>query len=282
MTALDSRQLPQPDEINRSTWARTGVVAAYEAGRTGWWSDPGEEAAFAAMAPELRNATVLDVGVGAGRTTGILRLLTDDYVGVDYTPEMVERCRRRYPGTNILLGDVRSLSQMDLGRFGVAIFSYNGLDCIDHDDRQRGLDELQRVLRPGGLLLFSTHNLNGPAYRPTPWRQAGGVTTQRLAYRLGRFAANVILNPLHLPRSVRNWYILRRCGIEGDGWATSVVESEDFGLILHFTTLAHQVAELDRHGFDVDAVFTAETGECLSPLASSDTRYFHIVARKRP
>lgn len=247
----------------------------------GWWSDPGEEAAFAAVATDLRGAAVLDIGVGAGRTTGILRLLTGEYVGIDYTLEMVERCRRRYPGVDVGVGDVRDLSELGAGRFDAAIFSYNGLDCIDHDDRQRGLDELHRVLRPGGLLLFSTHNIHGPAFRPTPWRQAGSGKRQPVAYRVGRFGANLVLNPLHLPRSWRNWYALRHAGVRGDGWATGVVEGEDFGLILHFTTLDQQVAELGRHGFAVEAVFSAESGEPLDPAERSGTSYFHVVARKR-
>lgn len=274
---------PQLDSLGRATWARGEVVTAYDPARMSWWSDPGEQGAFAAIAPSARNCAVLDLGVGGGRTTGILRLLTDDYVGVDYTPAMVEVCRRRNPGVDIRLGDVRDLFAVGIEneRFAVAVFSYNGLDCLDHPDRQRALAELRRALVDGGLLLFSTHNLDGPAYRPTPWRQAGPIERGRPAYRAGLFLGNLALHPLHLPRSWLNWLRLRSYAVEGDGWGLSVVEGEDFGHVCFFTSLERQIAELDDHGFAVEAVFDTEEGRRLEPGARSRTRSFHLIARKQ-
>ena len=281
MTNVQERPAPGRSDTERSPWARPEVVAAYEPSRAGWWSDPGEEVLFAAIAPRVRGRAVLDVGVGAGRTTGLLRLLTDDYVGVDVTAGMVDSCRRRYPDLDVRWADGRDLGVFDRRRFDVAMFSYNGLDCLDHAGRQEALAELARVLRPGGVLAFSTHNLDGPAFRPTPWRKAGPLDQPGLPHRVARTLANLVFDPGHLPRSWRNWYRLRTCGTEGDGWATSVVEGEDFGHVDHFTTLRRQVDELAEHGFAFEAAFDAERGARLHPGGHSRTPWFHVVAIRR-
>ena len=273
--------------MNRNTWSTDRVLDDFSsegsASSPEWWSDPGEGVAFLSIAAEMRNKSVLDVGVGGGRTTSIIRLMTDDYVAVDYTPEMVELCRRNHPGTDVRLADVRDLSDFESGRFDVTVFSFNGLDAINHEDRQRGLSELNRVLRPGGQLFFSTHNKSGPAYHATPWHQAGPIQreTWTASYRFARFAGNVVLHPGHLPRSIRNWNRLRLLAVDGAGWGTSPVEAHDFELLVHFTELDYQTRELSNHGFDVTSVFDAERGRRVAPDGPSSTRYFHIVARKR-
>ena len=45
--------------------------------------------------------------------------------------------------------------------FSFILFSFNGIDCISHEDRFRVFKEVQRVGRAGVLFCFSTHNLQG-------------------------------------------------------------------------------------------------------------------------
>lgn len=45
------------------------------------------------------------------------------------------------------------------GTFDVACALLNGLDDLPDQARRRALAEIQRVLRPDGLLIFSAHNL---------------------------------------------------------------------------------------------------------------------------
>jgi SAM-dependent methyltransferase len=46
------------------------------------------------------------------------------------------------------------------GSFDFVLFSFNGIDYVNHSDRLTILKEIRRVLRPGGWFCFSTHNLN--------------------------------------------------------------------------------------------------------------------------
>ena len=44
--------------------------------------------------------------------------------------------------------------------FDYIIFSFNGLDSINHEDRLKGLREIYRVLKQDCLFVFSSHNRN--------------------------------------------------------------------------------------------------------------------------
>jgi SAM-dependent methyltransferase len=120
-----------------------------------------EQAILRLLAPELPNARLLDIGVGAGRTTACLAHLVRDYVGVDFAEGMIDACRARFAGvqnSRFDVADARNLDRYADGSFDIVFFSFCGLDTLDYEDRMRALGEMKRVLRPGGYLWFSTHN----------------------------------------------------------------------------------------------------------------------------
>ena len=61
------------------------------------WLDDAEESALQTIAPHIRGKRILDLGVGTGRTVPLMALVTDAYVGIDNSREMVAECRRNYP-----------------------------------------------------------------------------------------------------------------------------------------------------------------------------------------
>jgi SAM-dependent methyltransferase len=283
----DSAPLATPsllDSVNQAAWrgprviTELGTVHELEC-----WLDPGERAGLTRLAPEVRGRRALDVGVGTGRTVPIMRLLTDRYVAIDYTPEMVEVCRARYPDCDVRLGDARHLVDFDDATFGFVIFSFNGLDAVDHDDRQRALSEIARVLGPGGWFFYSTHNKSGPCFHATPFHPAGPVLkgSWSRSKRFERFAAGVAGNPMHLPRSVANWRRLRVQERDEGGWGIGPVEAHDFDLLVHFSTIAGSRSELAAAGLEPVAFYDAEHGFMLDPdVEHPDVRYFHVVARR--
>jgi SAM-dependent methyltransferase len=102
---------------------------------------------------------ILDIGVGGGRTSQYLARNASRYVGVDYAPEMVRICRRKYPQWEYLEASATDLSPLQSESFDVVVLSYNMLDDLIPDEtRWRCLQECHRVLRDNGLLIFSSHN----------------------------------------------------------------------------------------------------------------------------
>lgn len=120
---------------------------------------------LAQLRPHLSTMKMLDLGVGGGRTTAHFAPLVAEYVGLDYSPEMIAACQQRFPQARskwrFEVGDVRDLSRFPDDAFDLILFSFNGLDYIEHRDRLLALQEIHRVGKPGGYFFFSSHNLQG-------------------------------------------------------------------------------------------------------------------------
>ena len=51
------------------------------------------------------------------------------------------------------------MNEFDSNSFDLAWFSFNGIDYVATAGRVRILEEVRRILRPGGTFCFSSHNL---------------------------------------------------------------------------------------------------------------------------
>lgn len=124
-----------------------------------------ELAGLHSVIDHIRNGRILDIGVGAGRTTNGLLAISENYLGVDYVPEMIERCTQKFPGIRFQQADARSMKQLDDGTFDLIFFSCNGISMVDHPGRLAILSEARRLLSVGGIFIFSTCNMDSPQYR---------------------------------------------------------------------------------------------------------------------
>jgi SAM-dependent methyltransferase len=150
-----------------------------------------EKACLASVAHRVGNKRILDLGIGAGRTVTPLRELSEDYVGVDYVPEMVAHCRRQYPGVRFAQMDARAMVDFPDNSFDLAFFSCNGISMVDHSGRSAILNEVWRVLAPEGIFIFSTCNRQSSQYS-TKFRLPDFQSTLnpvKLAVRAARFLA---------------------------------------------------------------------------------------------
>jgi SAM-dependent methyltransferase len=125
-----------------------------------------EEVLFDRLADEFKGKRILDIGVGGGRTTPFLRLISKNYMGIDYSPEMIARCRLRFPDVNFRVYDARKLGLMPVGSFDLVVFSFNGIDYMGHENRLTVLKGVRRILAPGGAFLFASHNRRAPIIEP--------------------------------------------------------------------------------------------------------------------
>ncbi len=101
---------------------------------------------------------VLDLGVGGGRTTPFLSARAGNYVGVDYSPAMIELCRQKFPTLNFFETDAADLSRFSSSSFHTIVMAFNGIDYLNQQSRASCLRECHRVLKQNGVLIFSSHN----------------------------------------------------------------------------------------------------------------------------
>ncbi len=146
---------------NQATYAAAGVVNYYRQLQA---LQPAEQMLIDRLGNRLSTMKMLDVGVGAGRTTGHFCDRVAEYVGIDNSAQMVEACRGRFLKLNpdcFAVCDARDMGCFADDSFDLVVFSFNGIDYVSHDDRLVILKEIRRVCRPGGIFCFSSHNLAG-------------------------------------------------------------------------------------------------------------------------
>lgn len=127
---------------------------------------PSEQAILAILQDQLKGQPILDVGIGAGRTTPYLRELSADYVGIDLSVKMIESARERFPDARLLQRDAADLSLFAAGEFAAAFFLGAGIDDANPTDRMKILHEIYRVLKPGGMFVLCVHNLRAREASP--------------------------------------------------------------------------------------------------------------------
>lgn len=147
---------------NLKTYESSGIVQHYAQLQQ---LQPAEAAILTQLKDQWPTMSMLDMGVGGGRTTQHFAKLAADYRGIDYSTGMISACQKRFASSidpnSFTVCDARDMSCFADNTFDFILFSFNGIDYIEHCDRIQVLQEIQRVGKPGGYFCFSTHNLQG-------------------------------------------------------------------------------------------------------------------------
>ncbi|MGQ0575084.1 MAG: class I SAM-dependent methyltransferase [Pseudonocardia sp.] len=128
----------------------------------------------AALVPLRAGETVLEVGFGPGVLLAALRARPQRpvLVGVDPSAEMAQAARRRVPEAEVRLGTAAATGLPDAAVDHVV--SVNTVAIWP--DLDAGLDELCRVVRPGGSVLLAWHS----ATARSPISRTLGLPDERL------------------------------------------------------------------------------------------------------
>lgn len=177
------------------------------------------------------DATVLDIGCGGGRTTHVLRKIGYEVVGFDVSTPMVHEAQSHVSGVPLLIADVTAMG-FQAETFEYALFPYNGLDLLyPEQKRHEALREIYRVLKPGGVFIFSARNAwNLPPLEPPFSVRDLGYALLLLAYRL-------------VSNMFANHYRETSIGIRYGDW--------DEDGVSYFINPFEQKQQLRDHGFKV-------------------------------
>ncbi len=269
---------PMAPSVRSALGASWGSPAVRRQYRTDGWTDPGEEAAVGFLWSSIGGRRVLDLGVGAGRTTRLLRPGAAAYTGIDSSPEMLALARERNPDADLRVGDARDLRGVDDESCDVVVFSFNGIDCVEHDERALVLSEARRVLSPGGRLLFSTLNLDGVSHGESPGSKRAEPTRPRQdALRRAKDATQRFLRGAQA-----RWffhYSVRQAE-SGPDWARWPLAAHDFRFVVHFTRLGAVIRSLHAAGFRVEAAWDPDGRPLDLTAETCSADYMHLVSSR--
>ena len=100
-------------------------------------------------------APILDFGCGCGRIARHWDGLDIDLHGCDVNPRMVDWCRRNLPFGRFEVNGLEPPLPYEDHSFGLA-YAFSVLTHLPEQVQHEWLREFERVLRPGGFLIFST------------------------------------------------------------------------------------------------------------------------------
>lgn len=169
---------------------------------------------IARAAGPLSGKRILDCGCGSGEYVHALSDLGGEVWGIEYSREKVASSRQLAGpfAERVCVGDIQHMGFED-GRFDVALVN----EVLEHvPDDHRGLEEVYRILAPGGMLIVFSPN------RLYPF-ETHGVYRRGSRRRIPHYAPFVPYLPLRLGRALfeywaRNYWpwelraMVERCG----------------------------------------------------------------------
>lgn len=102
------------------------------------------------------SSLICDVGCGPGQVARYLRDQGASVCGIDLSAEMVKQAERLHPGLSFQQGDMLSLTEIADNSFG-GVAAFYSIIHIPRTLVVKALEEIKRVLSPGGVLLLTFH-----------------------------------------------------------------------------------------------------------------------------
>lgn len=201
---------------------------------------PGEVQLLARYREEL-TGDVLELGATGDHLTGALAHHANSMLGVGVSAPTNQLCRQRHPHAKFLEQNLGDLDCFGDGQFNAVVAGRFALDLLSDGQRRLLLNQICRVLAPGGVLIFSSHNLACESLVPSPLRAA-----LRRPWRI-----------VSLPQALANRAQLGHLQRRERGYALLNDVEVNYGLLHYFIGRDGQELQLN----EVDL----ELRECITP-----------------
>ena len=140
------------DDRTRCTVEKYDKIAREYAEKTAKSGSPNDIQKFLGYLPKLPK--ILDIGCSAGRDCETFRDLGSSIIGVDLSAALVNLAREKHPEIEFIHADARQLPLPDADFDGV--WAHGLIHEMNHSDMVVAIQEMKRVLKPGGILYIRT------------------------------------------------------------------------------------------------------------------------------
>jgi SAM-dependent methyltransferase len=256
------------------------------------WQHEGERVLLERLRDGLRG-DVLELASGGGRLTRRLIEIAGSLHGFDIAPDMVAYCQETFPSATFSQLEYSGLSRWDGERWDAVCSGCNSFDVLTDEERNALFGNVARLLRPGGIFIFSTHNLGSPLSTRKPWhlaearhpvrlREYAPWTDVRAKIHWCRLSLELLARWLVTrPRALSNHRRLAPFERVEDGYAIVNDGTMLCSLLQVYISRDHQETQLARHGLEL-LECVDEDGATVGPgeaRRGSQTLYY---AARRP
>lgn len=207
------------------------------------------------------HGAVLELVPGGSKLTEELVQQARSYTGIGPSMAVIGVCRQIFRAGEFLHGEVTDLERFRPGAFDAILAWRCALDLLSLERRRIALEGAQRVLAPGGLLIFSSHNQ--PAQGDAP-------ATENRARRGGGLLRSLRLRSSRAPMDERELGNELLSGIDGDPSAAQYRIGRD-----------EQEGQLGELGLELVECLDLD-GNLVPSGAATDAPELHYVARRGP
>lgn len=155
------------DDAGIAGWSQTGLATRLRQFQALWQERPGASGSW------------VDVGCGAGTYTRLLHQQGFPVIGLDYSAPSLDKARERSPADIVwAAADIRKIPLPDSHAQGVLCFGV--MQALG--DSQEALQELARIVRPGGEIWVDALNQRCLPTRLAEWRRERQGKSPHLRY----------------------------------------------------------------------------------------------------
>ncbi len=159
-------------------------------------------------AAKLIKGNVLEVGCGEGYGIAILAPKAEEYVAIDKFQTSLDQYEHQFPHLSFTQTSVPPLKYPD-NHFDY-IVSFQVIEHIEEDVRL--IEEMSRVLKPGGVMVMTTPNIKMSLTR-NPWH-IREYTVQELTNILRKYFSDVNMKGVYGNKKVMDYYDKNKASVE--------------------------------------------------------------------
>lgn len=116
-------------------------------------------------AQNIVSGNTLEVGCGVGRGVEVLLGNADKYTAIDKNKSLTDSLKAKYPSANFLNLNIPPFEGIEDNTFDTVV-TFHVIEHIPND--KKFVEEIYRVLKPGGTALISTPN-KAKSFARNPW-----------------------------------------------------------------------------------------------------------------